>query len=265
MHAYAIRGGKEGKERLNLLARVMLPTTLQLLNAVGINKGMRCLDVGCGGGHVTLLMARLVGPEGQVVGTDMDGEVIALAREDGRTAKLDNVEFRRADAAMSQAIGEYDLVYARFLLSHLSEPERCLEAMVRACKVKGAIVLEDIDFSGSFRCPTCAAYDRYTQLYQDVVNRRGGDANIGPKLPDMLREAGAENVLMSVIQPTHLEGEGKLMASITMQRIADAVISERLATESEVRQLINELNDAAEDSETVMSLPKVFQVWGRRV
>jgi len=126
MHAYAIRGGKEGKERLNLLARVMLPTTLQLLNAVGINKGMRCLDVGCGGGHVTLLMARLVGPEGQVVGTDMDGEVIALEREDGRTAKLDNVEFRRADAAMFQTTGEYDLVYARFLLSHLSEPERCL-------------------------------------------------------------------------------------------------------------------------------------------
>jgi ubiquinone/menaquinone biosynthesis C-methylase UbiE len=265
MHAYAIRGGKEGKERLNLLARVMLPTTLQLLNAVGINKGMRCLDVGCGGGHVTLLMARLVGPEGQVVGTDMDGEVIALAREDGRTAKLDNVEFRRADARMFQTTGEYDLVYARFLLSHLSEPERCLEEMVRACKVKGAIVLEDIDFSGSFCYPTCAAYDRYTQLYQDVVNQRGGDANIGPKLPGMLREADAENVLMSVIQPTHLEGEGKLMASITMQRIADAVISERLATESEVRQLINELNDAAKDSETVMSLPKVFQVWGRRV
>jgi protein-L-isoaspartate O-methyltransferase len=124
MHAYAIRGGKEGKERLNLLARVMLPTTLQLLNAVGVNKGMRCLDVGCGGGHVTLLMARLVGLEGQVVGTDMDGEVIALAREDARTAKLDNVEFRRADAAMCQATGEYDLVYARFFAQ---PPERAGE------------------------------------------------------------------------------------------------------------------------------------------
>jgi hypothetical protein len=53
------------------------------------------------------------------------------------------------------------------------------------------------------------------------------------------------------------------MASITMQRIAGAVISERLATEIEVQQIINELNDAAEDSETVMSLPRVFQVWGR--
>jgi ubiquinone/menaquinone biosynthesis C-methylase UbiE len=264
MAGYAIRGGKEGKERLNLLARVMLPTTSQLLNAVGINSGMRCLDVGCGGGHVTLLMARLVGPEGKVVGTDMDGEVIALAREDARAAKLDNVEFRRADAAMCQATGEYDLVYARFLLSHLSEPERCLEAIVRACNVKGAIVLEDIDFSGSFCYPTCAAYDRYTRLYQDIVKRRGGDANIGPKLPGMLRKVGAENVLVNVIQPTHLEGEGKLMASITMQRIADSVISERLAAESEVQQIITELNDAAVDSETVMSLPRVFQVWGRR-
>jgi 2-polyprenyl-3-methyl-5-hydroxy-6-metoxy-1,4-benzoquinol methylase len=150
MAGYPIRGGKEGKERLNLLARVMLPTTSQLLNAVGINSGMRCLDVGCGGGHVTLLMAGLVELEDKVVGTDMDGEVIALARKDARTAKLDNVEFRRADAAMCQATGKYDLVYARFLLSHLSEPERCLEAMVGGCNVKGAIVLEDIDSLAAF-------------------------------------------------------------------------------------------------------------------
>ena len=80
----------------------------------------------------------------------------------------------------------------------------------------------------------------------------------------MLRKVGAENGLVNVVQPTHLEGEGKLMASITMQRIAGAVISERLATESEVQQIINKLNDAAADSETVMSLPRVFQVWGRR-
>jgi hypothetical protein len=54
------------------------------------------------------------------------------------------------------------------------------------------------------------------------------------------------------------------MASITMQRIADSVISEKLATESEVQQIITKLNDAAADSKTVMSLPRVFQVWGRR-
>jgi ubiquinone/menaquinone biosynthesis C-methylase UbiE len=75
MRAYAIRGGKEGKERLNLLARVMLPTTSQLLKTVGFRRGIKCLDVGCGGGHVTLLMASMVGPEGKVTGTDADEQI----------------------------------------------------------------------------------------------------------------------------------------------------------------------------------------------
>ena len=128
MPRYAIRGGKEGKERLNLLARVMLPTTSQLLKTVALRKGMKCLDVGCGGGHVTLLMASMVGPEGKVTGTDTDEEIIELAQEDADAAKLDNVEFRQIDACTCQWHEEYDLVYARFLLSHLSEPERCLAA-----------------------------------------------------------------------------------------------------------------------------------------
>jgi len=41
--------------------------------------------------------------------------------------------------------------------------------MVRACRPRGAIVVEDIDFSGSFCYPHCAAYKRYVELYQKVV------------------------------------------------------------------------------------------------
>src|SRR5436190_47163 len=198
-HGYAIRGGREGKQRLNLLARVMLPTTSQLLKTVGLRQGMECLDVGCGGGHVSLLMASMIGPAGKVVGTDTDKE----------------------------------------------------------------IVVEDVDFAGSFCYPIRAAYERYFELYQKVVARRGGDPNIGPKLPGMLRKAGAKGIQLNVVQPTHLQGEGKLMASMTMERISGAVISEGLATESEVQQIVNELNHAATDCETAMSLPRVFQVWGR--
>ena len=43
---YAIRGGNEGKTRLDVLARVLLPTTTQLLDRVGLIAGMKCLDVG---------------------------------------------------------------------------------------------------------------------------------------------------------------------------------------------------------------------------
>ena len=264
MSHYVIAGGREGKERLKLLSQVLLPTTSQLLNTVDLRIGMKCLDMGCGGGHVALLMASLVGPHGVVVGSDSDGAILALARQDAEAAQLDNVEFRQADALVCQGEEEYDLVYARFLLTHLSEPEKCLDAMVRACRPKGLIVIEDIDFSGSFCHPSCAAYEKYIKLYQEVVYRRGGDPNIGLKLPGMLRQAGAEGIQVNVVQPTHLEGEGKFIASMTMERIAGSVVSEGLVTEEEAGQVINGLNEAAADAEIMMSLPRVFQVWGRR-
>lgn len=263
-HRYAIRGGKDGKNRLDLLARVMLPTTVQLLDRVGLSTGMKCLDVGCGGGHVALLMAGIVGPEGRVIGTDTDTEILALARKDAEAANVANVEFQQVDACVCLCQEEFDLVYARFLLSHLSQPENCLAAMVEACRPGGILVIEDTDFSGSFCYPTCATYERYKELYQKVVQRRGGDPDIGPKLPAMLRRVGIQAVELNLIQPAHIHGEGKFMAPITMSRISSAVTAEGLATEDEVQQILTELNEAAANCETVMSLPRIFQVSGKR-
>ena len=261
---YAIRGGKEGKSRLDVLARILLPSTQQLLDRIGVTRGMICLDMGCGGGNVALLMAGLVGPEGRVIGIDADREILALAKEDAETAGIPNVTFQQLEAGACSWHEQFDLVYARFLLSHLQEPEKCLAAMVQACLPQGIIVIEDTDFAGSFCYPTCAAYDRYKQLYQELVQRRGGDSNIGTKLPAMLRRSGIQEVAFNVIQPAHMYGEGKLMAPLTMARISDALIAESLATEDEVEQILIELNHAAADPGTVMSLPRIFQVWGKR-
>jgi ubiquinone/menaquinone biosynthesis C-methylase UbiE len=263
-HRYAIRGGEEGKKRLDLLARVMLPTTMQLLDRAGLIRGMKCLDVGCGGGHVAISMARVVGPEGRVIGTDTDADILELAKEDAEAAKITNVEFQQQDACACAWHEEFDVAYARFLLSHLNEPDICLVAMVQACARGGTIVIEDTDFAGSFCYPTCAAYERYKELYQELVQRRGGDSNIGPKLPAMSRRAGIQAVELNVIQPAHVHGEGKLMAPLTMSRISDALTAEGLVTESEVQQILTELNHAAADCDTVISLPRIFQVWGKR-
>ena len=80
----------------------------------------------------------------------------------------------------------------------------------------------------------------------------------------MLRQAGIQRVELNVIQPAHIHDEGKLMAPLTMSRISDALIAEGLATESEAQQILTELNHVAADCETVISLPRIFQVWGKR-
>ena len=80
----------------------------------------------------------------------------------------------------------------------------------------------------------------------------------------MFRQASIHGVELNVIQPAHIHGEGKLMAPLTMSRISDALTAEGLATEGEVQRILTELNHAVADSETVISLPRSFQAWGKR-
>src|SRR5207244_6989 len=117
--SYVIRGGVEGKKRLELLARVLWPGTSRLLEQAGLRAGMTCLDLGCGGGDVTLELARWVGPGGRVVGIDLDQTKLDLARASAAGLGLANVELRRGDVAEWREAPRYDLAYCRFLLTHL--------------------------------------------------------------------------------------------------------------------------------------------------
>ena len=129
---YLIRGGIEGRERLRVLGRVKRPTTLPLLERAGVTPGLRCLDVGCGGGDVTFDLASLVGLTGRAVGLDLDASKIELARADAAQVAVTNVEFRVGDLTDGLGEEEYDVVYARFLLTHLSDPEAGVATMKRA-------------------------------------------------------------------------------------------------------------------------------------
>jgi tRNA A58 N-methylase Trm61 len=67
-------------QRLQLQARVIAPHSAQLFRFAGIGPGMRVLDVGCGAGDVSLLLADLVGPTGAVIGVDRDPAILDQAR-----------------------------------------------------------------------------------------------------------------------------------------------------------------------------------------
>jgi SAM-dependent methyltransferase len=74
---YVLRGGEWGYQRLQLLARVLRADTVELLCRVGLRPGMRCLDLGCGGGEGTFELAQLAAPGGLVVGITNAGPATA--------------------------------------------------------------------------------------------------------------------------------------------------------------------------------------------
>lgn len=123
--------------------------------------------------------------------------------------------------------------------------------------------MEDIDFRGYFCHPPCPALDRYMSLVRQTMRSRGGNADIGPELPGLLIAAGLENVDMRVVQPAATQGEIKLMQPISMDSVTEAVVADGLANAREVKEITDELYAYAENSETVMSMPRYIQAWGR--
>lgn len=263
MSGYVLDVGDGGAERLRLLARVKWPTTEALLRRVGLREGMRCLDVGCGIGMVTMELAKWVGPTGQAVGVDADRPFLDVARREADRFGVP-VEFRQMNAAALGFEAVFDLAYARFLLTHLPDPLAALGRIRSALVSDGLLVVEDIDFRGQFCHPPCRAFDRYTELYSDAVRRRGGDPDIGPRLPGLLREAGFAGVEFDVILPTFGGGDGKRVGPVTLAQIKNSLVALGLATAAEVDSLVAELDEFAGRPETIMSLPRIFQVWGRK-
>jgi SAM-dependent methyltransferase len=262
---YVIRGGIEGRERLRVLSHVMRPTTMALLDQLGLADGQICVDVGCGGGDVTLELARRVGPTGKALGFDIDPTKLDLARTEAQEQGVLNVEFRGADVRETLDAPPCDVVYSRFVLTHLHDPSSVLRVFHRWARPGGLVALEDIDFSGYFTHPESPAFKRYHELYCATVTRRGGDPNIGPRLPRLLRECGFEDVEVRIVQPMALVGAPKLLNPLTMENIAGAVLEDGLATVAEIQEIVAALYAFAADPTTLAGTPRVVQAWGRRV
>ena len=204
MARYVIRGGRAGYERLQLLAKVWSPSTSDLFDRVGIAKGSRCLDVGCGGGEVTFEIARRVGPGGRVTGIDMDEIKLDLGREAALSRTLGNVEFSTAtDVSDWHETNVYELVYCRFLLEHLSCPLELLSNMWAAVAPGGALVVEDADFGALFCDPPNDGFAFWSRSNCTILERRGGDPLLGRKLYRYFLETDIPSPDMNLVQVAH--------------------------------------------------------------
>ncbi len=150
------------------------------LDRLGLREGWRCVDVGAGGGDVTVALARVVGRDGRVYAVDSD----PLAR--------DQVARAAADAAQAQVIGltqagedltlpePVDLAYCRFVLLHVREPVVVLKRMGTAVRPGGWVVAQE---------PITSA-GRIDGRPFSMPDARHPD--VGAILPALVRDAGLE-------------------------------------------------------------------------
>jgi len=264
LERYAIQGGREGYDRLQVLARSRWPDTRDLFERVGVSAGMQCIDLGCGGGEVTFELTRMVGPAGHAVGVDMDEVKLDLARKDAAARGMSNVEFRTANVNEWDDPAAYDLVYCRFLLEHLGQPDELLQRMWAAVRPGGPIAVGATAFDGEFGEPPNEAFATAQRLYRALVDHRGGDPVAGRRMFRRFLDAGIPRPSVRLVQRVDAEGEAKMLFVLTFRAIASAVVDEGIATGDEVDATLAGLEAFVADPETLVAQPRIFQIWRRR-
>jgi ubiquinone/menaquinone biosynthesis C-methylase UbiE len=260
--SYIIDGGEPGAARLAVLGRTLAASSESFLKRTGLRPGVRVLDAGCGSGELTGWMADLVGPA-EVVGVDVDLTVLSIARErwgDGPAAP----RFVMADAgSIPAALGRFDVVYARFLLSHQTDPLATLRDLRELCRPGGVVAVEDVDIPAMYCEPPSLAFERSTELYCQAAVARGADPRLGPRLAALFEEAGFEDIDAGAVHPSFREGEGKLLAALTLRSIRAAVLASDLIDEDAFDDVLEEVERLAADPDTLIGLPRIHQVMGR--
>lgn len=101
----------------------LAPVTDLLLDMAGVSEGKWLLDVGTGHGEPAMAAAKVVGPQGKVVGIDLSKRMLALAEERARTHKLAQCGFQELDAETlaTQPEGSYEAVLSRLGLQYMPQ------------------------------------------------------------------------------------------------------------------------------------------------
>jgi SAM-dependent methyltransferase len=246
----------QDSRRLAMLSMAHDEASMRWLLRLGIAPSWNCLEVGAGNGSLALRIAELADTKGSVVAVDIDMELIADFEE------KHGIGVRRHDIEEDGPVGgEFDLVHARMVVSHLDKPMLGLRNMVRSLKPGGLLVVEDLDKTSSSVIEESGSFAEDRERVAAIVASSGYDPFMGRRLPGMFRELGL----------TDLFAEGSIR--IAFGGSGDPVLSTYSATLETLRErqdprfndeTLNRIKSAVEDSSLIAMSSTMIVTSGRR-
>lgn len=122
------------------IAECMRESGEELVAGLGITKGLKVLDLGCGDGTTAIPEAKL---GADVLGVDLASNLVAAGNERARGLGLTNIRFREGDASNLDDVDDnsFDLVVSIFGAMFAPKPFDVAKEMVRVAKPGGRIVM----------------------------------------------------------------------------------------------------------------------------
>jgi SAM-dependent methyltransferase len=268
-HAPYVLGSDDAEiARLAQQAEAIAQPTLVLLRAAGIGPGMRVLDLGTGLGHVSLLLADLVGPTGEVVAIDRDARMLEHAEGRRAAAGVTNIRYLEGDARTFRDPEPFDAVAERLVLFHLADAVGVVRHHVPALRPGGLFVAVDYDIGACRAEPPVALVEILTHRVLAAFRAAHADPTIGARLVPLLAEAGLAGVQGFGVQAYIQSGDprGAAMLAGVVRSLAPRMAASGIATaeELDLPTLEARLDAAIRAAGATIVLPTVGGAFGRR-
>ncbi|MDR7554434.1 MAG: class I SAM-dependent methyltransferase [Armatimonadota bacterium] len=271
---YPLSHTRDELDRLVQQGRFFGDLTEYVLRQAGIGPGMRVLDAGCGAGDVSFLAAKLVGPEGAVIGVDKSGEAIAFARQRAQAAGLSNVQFIAADLADFQLEGKpVDALTGRLVLMYFPDPAGVLRRLLAFVKAGGIVVFQELDLLPSpppdlLSQPVCETYVAAGTRIIQTFARAGVDVRTAVKLSPIFQRAGLPAPQMLALQRVERGADASIYEWIaqTTRTLLPLMQQTGVATAEEVQvdTLAERMRREAVEKDCTLMTPPLIAAWARK-
>ena len=248
----------EAGARLDALATLFDPSTFRHLASLGVAAGWRCWEVGAGGPTVATWMSDRVGPDGDVLATDIDLTWL------GQGADLPFRTARHDVALDPPPDGPFDLVHARLVLVHLPRRPQALASMISVLRPGGWLLIEDADPAlQPLTCideygPEQRLANKLRRDFRSLLGAHGAQTDFGRTLPRLLRKGGLEDVAGDAYFP--IAGPAcTALERATVEQMRERLVSSGLAGEEEIAQHLENIATGALDFAT----SPMISAWGR--
>jgi ubiquinone/menaquinone biosynthesis C-methylase UbiE len=189
-------------ERLIRQAARLAPLTERLFREAGIAPGQRVLDLGSGVGDVVMLVARLVGDSGEVVGIERDPRSLDRARARVAEAGLNNVSFVQSDVSQITASEPFDAAVGRLILMWLPDPASVLRQLSLLVRPGGVVAFQEPSWAPVFAISThLTLWSAAASLMCETMRRSGANPEMGLALYGIFQEVGLPAPTMQMEVP----------------------------------------------------------------
>lgn len=189
-NAYVLGHAPEEIRRLELQATFLELPTRHVLDRIGLEKGMKVLDIGTGSGDVATLAAEYVGPAGRVIGIDRNADVLARART--RAAHLSHVSFEPGSLEGADRFEPFDLVIGRYVACFQENDIAFLQSAARLVKPGGTVAFIEPAVAATREAsqPKVALYDEMWNWVDKGFEAGGARVHMGNRSVQWFVQAG---------------------------------------------------------------------------